>query len=49
MDDTSFAKWRIIESTIFRGSKVVETDEQGNVLRDPVTGMEKQKRREGLE
>lgn len=49
MDDTSFAKWRIIESTIFRGSKIVETDDEGNVLRDTKTGMEKQKRREGLE
>lgn len=49
MDDTSFAKWRIIESTIFRGSKIVELDENGNVARDPNTGMEKQIRREGLE
>lgn len=41
MDDTSFQKWRVIESTIFRGTREATYDENGNE-----TG---QQRRPGLE
>lgn len=41
MDDTSFQKWRVIESTIFRGTREAILDENGNEIG--------QKRRKGLE